>query len=134
MLEPGAPVSPVGVAEGDVTGGVEDGDPEADGRRANNRWLSGEGVPANEGNGDGFWPGMLSDRPLLLNAGDRSGGVGLARGVDGKGEGEGWGMTRGDRCGKRVVVRDRNDDSGGSGGTEGTKKGGSVEDGIRPNP
>lgn len=94
MLESGVPVSPVGVAEGDagVAGGVEDGDPGADGCLANNGGVSGEGVPASEGNGDAFWPGwpgMLSDRPPVVNSGDRLGMPGLAGVVDGRVEGEG---------------------------------------------
>lgn len=102
-----------GVAEGsdgDAVG-VGDGD-------ANNRGLSGFG---------------LRTLGIRVNPGDRlriSGLGGVAGVGGGRVEGGGGGMTKGDRGEKLLLVRDRND----GGGKDGTKKGGSVDDGRRPKP
>lgn len=141
----GVAVEPLGVAVGDVgDGDVGDGDvvgegdcnPGEAGGRANKGGVLGEGVADKEGiEEDGFWPGTLSDRPLVVNWGDKSGITGRAAGVAGGNvAGGGGGITKGDCCGNRLVVRDRKDENGGRGGTEGTKNGGSVEDGSRPKP
>lgn len=135
----GVSVEPLGVAPGGGEAGdvVGDGDcsPVEAGGRANKGGVLGEGVADKEGmEEDGLWPGTLSDRPLVVNCGDKSGSTGRAEVAGGSVAGGGGGITKGDCCGNRLVVRERKDDSGGREGREGTKKGGSVEDGKRPKP
>ena len=121
----GVPVAPLGVAEG------SDGD--AVGVGEDDGHLSGGDGGANKCGMFAFGLGGLRALSSLVNSGNRRGGLGLAGvlGVaDGRVEGGGGGMTKGDRGEKMLLVRDRND----GGGKDGTKKGGSIDDGRRPKP
>ena len=114
---------PLGVEVGDGAGEAGDGAGH----------LKAGGGDANNGGLPGFGLGTLSMRPPVVKSGDRLGtaGLGGVAGVaGGRVEGGGGGMTKGDRGEKLLLVRDRND----GGGKDGTKKGGSIDDGRRPKP
>jgi len=93
----------------------------------------GDVVGVGDGELSGFGLEPSSVRPPAIDSGDRLGtsGLGGVAGVaGGRVEGGGGGITKVDRCGKMLLVRDRND----GGGKDGTRKGGSVGDGRRPKP